>query len=133
MVVAHVLEHPEKGLFISRHSGRGSVFEEIERLRGNKYVVNPKESLGAWAEFLIPKADELERCPLLHTAIFVRNTRHKAFAAVLGSLPDRIIEHSLWRDQILLPYHMQHDYGMIGILDSEGALCLSPLRAACAH
>ena len=57
----------------------------------------------------------------MYAGLFIRNTRQKAFAAVLSSLPDRIIEHSLWRDQIVLPYHMQYDYDMIDILDGEGA------------
>jgi hypothetical protein len=65
----HVLQHPEKGLFISRHSRRDSVFEEMDRIRELQYAVNPKESLDAWEEFLTPQANELKKYPLLYAGI----------------------------------------------------------------
>jgi FkbM family methyltransferase len=41
---------------------------------------------------------------------------------VLGQLPDVIVAHHLWRDQIVFPYHMQHYYDKIYFLDNGQGL-----------
>ena len=103
-LIQFVKAHPEKSLFVSQHTERQTIQEEVWVLKIFSWAQQPRHQLDAWDKFLMPKYSELNKIRLPETHTWVRDTNDKTLSQKWASMYDTLIERGLWRDQIVYSY-----------------------------
>ena len=116
----HVQQHPESALFALKNA-HGATQKEINVLQEPRlHYKQPQAALQAWDKFLRrePGYAEINKAPLMHTEFFVLDTSvsHSEFVKAWKTIPSIMVEHGIWRDQIVHAYALRALYREIEYL-----------------
>jgi len=74
------------------------------RAIGTDAKLQPKSPLDAWNDHLTLLYKEINKVPLPQTDMWVLNTSKTNFLAKWREIFDVLVEHKLWRDQLVYSY-----------------------------
>lgn len=102
-LLRHVVGQPLKALFIQKHEVRSTVQQEIDQLKKMPHL-QPLAPLMEWEKFLKPDSEKLSQVPLATLKIWIINSHHRPFLDAWNQIYNIIVDHGLWRDQIVYSY-----------------------------